>query len=329
MAAICAGAVGFADLRGCSASRRSSLFPGSRARHRRLGDDAGYERTLPGRLRTRTEAGDPFWGFLPFAAMLATLLWAVARPPTRSKVKLEPARRSSDGTAARARDRGRREHDRDRDRDGRFLAAAVAGPPRGDRCELIAAGGMSVASGHGRPRRRARHRHAPARLAHAGAAGRARGRLRAARDDARHVRADLRWRPRRVRGRAAAGDGDTPLALALLARLPSSSAASRRTRRSAPPASSAWHGCHRLPPRGSGGTRASRAWSSTRASRCRSSPPPSSRARPASPSTGSCASSRGSPRTATAADSYDELEDALVARLEAAAARRARWPSSR
>ena len=44
--------------------------------------------------------------------------------------------------------------------------------------------------------------------------------------------------------------------------------------------------------------RASRASSSTRASRCRSSPPPSSSARPGSPCTGSCASSRGSRRTA-------------------------------
>jgi hypothetical protein len=34
------------------------------------------------------EASDPYWGFLVFGSMLATALWAVARPPARADLKL-------------------------------------------------------------------------------------------------------------------------------------------------------------------------------------------------------------------------------------------------
>ena len=40
------------------------------------------------RAANATEASDPYWGFLLFGSLLAAVMWAVARPPTRSEAKL-------------------------------------------------------------------------------------------------------------------------------------------------------------------------------------------------------------------------------------------------
>jgi hypothetical protein len=86
MATVCAGAVGSLTF-GLLGLAAIVLFPGS------VPDIVGSV-MMPGtsdaarQAADATEAADPYWGFLPFAAMLATLLWAVARPPTRSEAKV-------------------------------------------------------------------------------------------------------------------------------------------------------------------------------------------------------------------------------------------------